>query len=197
MTRVCDKLIMKSVFITGASGVGKSTTYHGLIDHGFAPSPSYITRPRRDSEHEGIDAYFISTEQFATNMAAGFFLESTMSDAEYGGVYYGSPVQWEIDALSGSLFAAIPSNVISLRGLMRRFDDRNMRSSVLWVNLYASLETRRERVLGYISDPDQIQNRLYAGVGQGTKLDADINIDTGEHKVDQVLDAILELTNGY
>ena len=197
MTRVCDKLSMKSVFITGASGVGKSTAYRGLINHGFAPSPNHLTRPRRDNEREGVDAHFISTEQFTSNMATGSYLESTMSEAEYGGVYYGSPVQWEIDALSGNLFAAIPSNAISLRDLMCRLNDRNMRSSVIWVNLHASLETRRERVLGYISDPAQIQNRLYAGVGQGTKLDADINIDTGEHNVEQVLDTILKLANGY
>ena len=186
---------MKSVFLTGASGVGKSTTYHGLIEYGFTPSPNHLTRPRRENEQEGLDAHFISVDQFAANIAIGAYLESTMEEAEYGGVYYGSPIQWETDAVSGEVaFAAIPSNVVSLRGLIQRLEDRNARSNILWVNLYAPLETRHDRVSSYITNPEQLRNRLYNGVGQGTKSDADINIDTSDHSPNQVIETVLQLT---
>ena len=184
---------MKSVFLTGASGVGKSTTYRGMIEHGFTPSPNHLTRPRRAEEIEGIDAHFISIEQFAANMAHGTYLEKTMEEAEYGGVYYGSPASWETDAKKESSFVAIPSNAIALRGLLQRLEEQKIRRNVIWANLYAPLETRHERVARYVTDPTQLHNRLYNGIGQGTKPDADINIDTSTHSPEEVLDTILSL----
>lgn len=185
---------MKSVFLTGASGAGKSTTYRSMVERGFTPSPNHLTRPRRDNEVEGFDAHFITVEQFAANIAIGAYLEQTMEEAEYGGVYYGSPITWEHETpIDQPPFVAIPSNAVALRGLLQRLEDRQKRDSVLWVNLFAPVETRHERVSAYVSDPIQLHNRLYNGIGQGTKDDADINIDTSRHSPIEVLDQVIEL----
>jgi len=185
---------MKSVFLTGASGVGKSTTYRSMVELGFTPSPNHLTRPPRSSEIEGFDAHFISVEQFAANMAIKAYLETTMEEAEYGGVYYGSPVSWELDAqIDKPPFVAIPSNAVALRGLFHRLSEQNKRDTLIWANLHAPLNTRHERVSAYISDPVQLHNRLHNGIGQGTKPDADINIDTSLHSPSEVLEQVLAL----
>lgn len=185
---------MKSVFLTGASGTGKSTTYRGMVEQGFSPSPNHLTRVRRDTELEGFDAHFISVEQFAANMAIGAYLEESMEEAEYGGVYYGSPVAWERElTIDEPPFVAIPSNAIALRSLLQRLEDQRRRSSVVWVNLFAPVETRHERVSSYIADPVQLHNRLYNGIGQGTKDDADINIDTSLENPEAVLRRVIAL----
>lgn len=186
---------MKSVFLTGASGVGKSTTFRSMVEFGFTPSPNHLTRNARTNEVEGFDAHFITVKQFAANMAIKAYLESTMEEAEYGGVYYGSPVTWEIDAstVDKPPFVAIPSNAIALRGLFERLSLRNQRDTVIWANLHAPLETRHDRVSTYISDPTQLHNRLHIGIGQGTKPDADINIDTSIFTPWEVLDQVIAL----
>lgn len=185
---------MKSVFLTGASGVGKSTTYNLLAESGYERSPGHLTRPPRDNELEGLDAYFITVEQFAENLSAGRYLEKTMVEAEYGGVYYGSPTDWEEGVLTNQLpFVAIPSNAPAFRGLLKRLAEQGRRESVLWVNLSAPLETRLERVSRYISDPIQLHNRLHNGLGQGVKVDADRNIDTSRLCPEEVLTQITSL----
>jgi hypothetical protein len=185
---------MKSIFLTGASGVGKSTTYRNMVDRGFSPSPNHLTRARRDNEIEGFDAHFVTVEQFAANIAIGAYLEQTMEEAEYGGTYYGSPATWEHEASMDQLpFVAIPSNALALRGLLRRLEVQRRRDAVVWVNLFAPVETRFERVSTYVTDPVQLHNRLYSGMGQGTKDDADANIDTSIHSPTEVLDQVIEL----
>jgi GTPase SAR1 family protein len=186
---------MKSIFLTGASGVGKSTTYRSLVEGGFTPSPNHLTRPARANEVESFDAHFITVEQFAANMAIKAYLESTMQEAEYGGVYYGSPVTWELDSFEENKrpFVAIPSNAVALRGLLQRLSEHDKRDTVIWANLHAPLKTRRDRVSAYVSDPAQLHHRLYNGIGQGTKPDADINIDTSVFSPTEVLDQVIAL----
>lgn len=185
---------MKSVFLTGASGVGKSTTYRSMVELGFTPLPNHLTRPARQNEVDGFDAHFITVEQFAANIAIGAYLEQTMTEAEYGGIYYGSPATWESNAQTNeSPFVAIPSNAIVLRDLLHRLQERQQRDSIVWANLFAPLETRHERVSRYITDPAQLHNRLYNGIGQGTKPDADINIDTSIYTPREVLDQVITL----
>lgn len=184
---------MKSVFITGASGTGKTTAYRGLMEYGFSSSPNHLTRSRRSTEIEGVDAHFIDVEKFAANMAIGMYLEGCMAEAEYGGVYYGSPAAWESDILDGGTFVAIPSNVVALRGLLLRLEQQKIRNTVVWANLYAPLEVRRTRVAHYVTNPTQLHTRLYGGVSQGMKHDADINIDTSKYDPGGVLSSIISL----
>src|SRR5262249_8879268 len=52
-------------------------------------SVSATTRPRRATEVEGRDYLFLSADEFAERVAAGFFLET----AEVHGHLYGTPVE--------------------------------------------------------------------------------------------------------
>lgn len=76
------------VLFCGPSGSGKTTIVHHLMQQ-FASmrfSISATTRPRRDSEEDGRDYYFLSVEEFKARLAAGDFLEweEVYQDRFYG-----------------------------------------------------------------------------------------------------------------
>jgi guanylate kinase len=69
----------KLIVLSGPSGVGKSTILRKLIERypdRLRLSVSATTRPPRPNEHDGIDYFFLSPEEFARHREAGDFLES-------------------------------------------------------------------------------------------------------------------------
>ena len=75
------------LIITGPSGVGKNTIINALskkLDFNF--SVSYTTRPKRVSEVNGKDYYFISNEEFQNMINNNELVEFE----EYGGFAYGT-----------------------------------------------------------------------------------------------------------
>jgi guanylate kinase len=76
--------------LTGPSGAGKGT----LVEHVVKQRPDCVfsvsatTRPRRSTEVEGRDYFFISQDEFLQREAHGYFLET----AEVHGHLYGTPV---------------------------------------------------------------------------------------------------------
>jgi len=82
---------MTTVFIISApSGSGKSTLVGRLFSEvpGLRFSVSYTTRSPRGAEHDGVDYYFISREEFEARLARDEFLEH----ASVFGNYYGTHV---------------------------------------------------------------------------------------------------------
>lgn len=81
--------------LTGPSGAGKGTLVEKLTserpDCIFAISST--TRPKRETESEGVEYRFVTPEQFERMRAAGYFLET----AEVHGHLYGTPVD-EVEA---------------------------------------------------------------------------------------------------
>ncbi|MBN2217029.1 MAG: guanylate kinase [Pirellulales bacterium] len=66
------------VVVSGPSGVGKSTVLRRVRQRAPVPlagSVSATTRPPRPSEVDGVDYYFLTTEEFERRRAAGDFLE--------------------------------------------------------------------------------------------------------------------------
>jgi guanylate kinase len=78
----------KLVVLSGPGGVGKSTVAKELRKHSnFHVSVSVTTRTPRHSEHEGIDYFFVSNDEFESRKEAGDFLEW----AEFAGAKYATP----------------------------------------------------------------------------------------------------------
>lgn len=80
------------IFISGPSGVGKSTIIKEILgkEPGIALSVSYTTRAPRPGEQDGIDYFFISTRTFEQMIAAGSFLEW----ARVHDNLYGTSLEW-------------------------------------------------------------------------------------------------------
>lgn len=77
------------VIITAPSGSGKSTIVQYLLQHipELAFSVSACTRMPRANEHDGVNYYFISVNDFETRIQANAFAEYEMV---YPGKYYGT-----------------------------------------------------------------------------------------------------------
>ena len=76
------------VVVSGPSGVGKDSVLRGLKDRGlpFRFVPTMNTRPRRSDEVDGVDYYFVTTEQFVTLLEQGELLEHAVVYGDYKGI---------------------------------------------------------------------------------------------------------------
>ena len=98
------------VVLSGASGAGKSTVVHRLIDRAGGKvrrSISATTRAPRDGETPGVDYFFVSPEEFEG--LRGEMLES----AEVHGSLYGTPAGPVRDALAEGCWVVL---VIDVQG---------------------------------------------------------------------------------
>lgn len=79
----------KLVVISGASGVGKGTVLHEIMNQrkDISFSVSATTRPPRSSEEDGVDYTFITREAFEEMIEKDMFLEYDNHDKHY----YGTP----------------------------------------------------------------------------------------------------------
>ena len=79
------------IVISGPSGCGKDTIIGEVLkktgDEAFL-SVSMTTRAKRDFEEDGVHYYFVSEEQFKSNIENDLMLEY----AQYGSNYYGTPI---------------------------------------------------------------------------------------------------------
>jgi len=89
----------KLILFAAPSGSGKTSIVKFLMGQNISLtfSISATTRPKRVGEKDGIDYFFLSTEQFQKKMAAGDFLEW---EEVYTGTYYGT-LKSEVDKLLG------------------------------------------------------------------------------------------------
>ena len=78
----------KLIIVTAPSGAGKTTIVHHLLRTfpDLAFSVSATNRARRSHESDGVDYYFLSTEEFKQRITEGSFLEyeEVYEDQFYG-----------------------------------------------------------------------------------------------------------------
>lgn len=76
------------IVLSGPSGVGKDSVLRGLKERGlpFRFVPTMNTRPRRPDEVDGVDYFFVTTEQFITMLEQGELLEHAVVYGDYKGI---------------------------------------------------------------------------------------------------------------
>lgn len=132
--------------LSSPSGAGKTTICKKIIslDKKISMSVSFTTRPKRKSEKDGVDYFFVSKKKFDTLKKSNFFIEyANVFDHWYGTpksfvekeLQYGRDVIFDIDwqgaqKLSDfskndvvSIFILPPSNEILLKRLKKRAED--------------------------------------------------------------------------
>ncbi len=78
------------IVISGPSGVGKGTVRKALFNregHNLVYSISMTTRKPREGEKNGVDYYFVTSDQFKKEIEKGNLLEY----AQFVGNFYGTP----------------------------------------------------------------------------------------------------------
>jgi guanylate kinase len=76
------------VVISGPSGVGKDSVLRGLREEGlpFRFVPTMNTRPKRSDEVDGVDYFFVTTEEFVDLLEQGELLEHAVVYGDYKGI---------------------------------------------------------------------------------------------------------------
>jgi guanylate kinase len=106
----------KFFVVSGPSGSGKSTLCRKAVERaGAALSISATTRPRRETEMEGKDYYFITEEEFTAKIEAGEFLEY----ARVFDHYYGTPADKIIEKLRANRNVVLE---IDVQGALQVFE---------------------------------------------------------------------------
>jgi len=100
--------------ISGPSGVGKDTVWKHAETclSSFSRAITCTTRPRREGEHEGVDYYFRSNEEFARMIAHDELIEH----AQVHGHFYGVPESSVFDRINNGLDVVC---VIDVQGALR------------------------------------------------------------------------------
>ncbi len=109
------------LIISGPSGVGKTTITRG-VDRGIADSVfsvSVTTRPKTDSDVEGVDYRFTDNAEFDRMLAEDAFLEW----AEVFGRKYGTPRKWVEEQLSRGRLVILEIDVEGAKQVKKRMPD--------------------------------------------------------------------------
>ncbi len=144
------------VVVSSPSGAGKTTLCHRLMKE-FPKvkfSVSYTTRKSRPGEREGVDYYFVSTDEFRRMAEAGEFAEW----AEVHGNHYGTPRAEVAAALEGGQDVLFDIDWQGGRQLKTQFASDAV---MIWI-LPPSLEVLEQRLRRRATDASEVIERRLA-----------------------------------
>lgn len=147
----CPRLIERPfpVVISAPSGTGKTSVVEKLLasDGRLQRALTATTRPARESEVQGKDYLFMSTEEFQAKQAQGYFAES----AQVHGHWYGIPKEQIDNALAKGKWVVL--NVDVQGGLTIKQAYAN---AVLIFLLPPSMAALEERLRGRRTDTEEV-----------------------------------------
>lgn len=170
------------IILTGASASGKTETALGLArKYGLVKAITTTTREIRINEHDGVDYFFLSKEEFLSRAQKGFFVETTL----YNDNYYGCGK----DQVSDNKVIVLDPN--GLHNFLKLNDKR-----IVSFLLICDESIREERMNKRGDKKEKISQRL-----NNDKIDfneknighTDYVIDTSNKSIDEVIDLVFSL----
>jgi guanylate kinase len=181
------------IVLSGPSGVGKSTILRKLIERypdRLRLSVSATTRPPRPNEHDGVDYFFLSPEDFARHREAGDFLECC--EVFGRGHWYGTLLSEVRPSPSDKKWVILDIDVDGAEKVRGQFPDAP--TIFLRPSSEAELE-RRLRARGTDSE-DAIRRRLEVALRElvrASEYKYQVVNDTVERAVEQISEILQEL----
>jgi len=163
--------------LSSPGGVGKTTISRRLLerDPAIKPSVSVTTRAKRDGEIDGIDYYFIGTEEFERMLAAEELLEHTNLTH---GRYYGTPKQPVEEALAAGRDVLFVIDWVGVQQLKEKVREDLVSIFIL----PPSLEEQVRRLRSRNKDTEEsIQKRIEQGREEITHWSEYDYVITNEH----------------
>lgn len=155
--RIIDRIFNPEplvVVISGPSGVGKDETLNRMKARGvgFHFVVTATTRPRRESEVDGVDYHFVSVEDFAEMIEKDELLEHAVVYGDYKGI----PKQQVREALASGKDVMLRIDVQGARTI------RQIIPQAIFIFLLADTEEELERrLLERKTDPaDRLKMRI-------------------------------------
>lgn len=175
--------------ISGPSGVGKGTLVKKVseADSDVWVSISATTRSPRQGETNGKEYFFLTPEEFESEIEEDGFIEY----ATYNGNYYGTPVKPIEEHLEAGNDVVLEIEVKGAKQIKEKFPEATM----IFIEP-PSLDVLRSRLNGRgTEDESTINSRLEtARLELGQKLEYDIQIVNDD--IDIALDELLRAIDG-
>ena len=145
------------VAFTAPSGAGKTTIVHHLLEkyaEHFSFSISATTRAKRDNETDGVDYFFMSNEEFQTNIEENAFIEW---EEVYDDRFYGT-LRSEVDrVVSEGKKIVFDIEINGAQNLKKYYDDRCL---VIYVKP-PNFQTLVKRLINRQSEsPQTLEDRI-------------------------------------
>ena len=128
------------IIISGTTCAGKGTVIKKLLSlhNDIVLSISYTSRPKRASEIDGVDYYFVSKKEFEEKIAKGEFLE--YAQVHYGD-YYGTPKKEVVKKLESGKDVILEIDVEGAKQIKEKFPE-----TILIFIMAPSMEEVKRRI---------------------------------------------------
>jgi guanylate kinase len=146
----------KLIIFSAPSGAGKSTIVHHILDCGFNMefSVSATSRPPRENEKQGIDYYFLTTEEFRSKIRKNEFLEY---EEVYPNSFYGT-LRSEIERITAEgKNVVFDIDVLGGINIKKQYDEQALAVFIA----PPSIEVLHQRLINRGTDtPEMIAKRI-------------------------------------
>lgn len=147
----------KLIIFSAPSGSGKSTIVQYLIAHcgvDFAFSVSATSRAPRGTEQNGVEYYFMPTDEFHKKISENAFIEY---EEVYPGCFYGT-LKSEVDKkLAEGKTLLFDVDVKGGLNIKRQYGDRAL---ALFIQPPSEAELRRRLVARATDSPEMVEKRV-------------------------------------
>lgn len=175
------------VVVSGPSGVGKDATLKRMQARGapFHFLVTTTTRPRRPTEMEGVDYYFVTTQEFQARLMRGDFLEH----ANVYGNWYGNSRRDIERALGQGMDVIMRIDVQGAATIRARVE------GAVFIFLSASMHELELRLRARKTETEQsLQRRLDTAAQEMQELvNFDYCLNNQDSRLDQTVDDIVAI----
>ena len=143
------------IIISGTTCAGKGTVIKKLLanHNDIVLSTSYTSRPKRESELDGVDYYFVSQEEFENKIKNGDFLE--YAQVQYG-AYYGTPKKEVLELLDSGKDVILEIDVQGAKQIKELYPE----TILIFIMAPSMREVKRRIMMRGDENIDQIISRF-------------------------------------
>ncbi len=176
------------IIISGTTCAGKGTVIKKLLanHNDIVLSTSYTSRPKRDSEVDGVDYYFVTPEEFERKIKNGDFLE--YAQVQYG-AYYGTPKKEVLELLNSGKDVILEIDVQGAKQIKELYPS----TILIFIMAPSMREVKRRIMMRGDENIDQIISRFKVAYNEINQINAynyvvvNDDLDNAVAKVEAIL----------
>lgn len=176
------------IIISGTTCAGKGTVIKKLLSNhnDIVLSTSYTSRPKRETEIDGVDYYFVSKEEFERKIENGDFLE--YAQVQYGS-YYGTPKREVLELLDSGKDVILEIDVQGAKQIKEIYPS----TILIFIMAPSMREVKRRIMMRGSENIDQIISRFRVAYNEINQINnynyvvVNDDLDTAVAKVEAIL----------
>lgn len=176
------------IIISGTTCAGKGTVIKKLLSNhnDIVLSTSYTSRPKRETEIDGVDYYFVSKEEFERKIENGDFLE--YAQVQYGS-YYGTPKKEVLELLDSGKDVILEIDVQGAKQIKEIYPS----TILIFIMAPSMREVKRRIMMRGSENIDQIISRFKVAYNEINQINnynyvvVNDDLDTAVAKVEAIL----------